>query len=253
MEVHQHAHTPRKKWHHYFWEFLMLFLAVFCGFLAENFREHGVEHEREKRYMQNLIQDLSRDTTTIAARSTFQNRAVIYADSLVYLINSTEKNTHLSEMYYYARILAILKTYQYSNATVTQLKNSGSLRLIRKESIADSILQYDMRQEQVLGLDANITETLQGFRASMSKVFNALTLRDMIDLPNMKGDKGFGEFVMKPEKPMPLITEDKTTINELSMSANFLMTLYQSEFKVMASQASRATRLISLIKREYHL
>ena len=34
MEVHHHAHTSRKKWTHYFWEFLMLFLAVFCGFLA---------------------------------------------------------------------------------------------------------------------------------------------------------------------------------------------------------------------------
>ena len=22
MEVHAHAHTPRKKWTHYFWEFL---------------------------------------------------------------------------------------------------------------------------------------------------------------------------------------------------------------------------------------
>ena len=42
MEVHHHTHlasgkthTARKKWTHYFWEFLMLFLAVFCGFLAE--------------------------------------------------------------------------------------------------------------------------------------------------------------------------------------------------------------------------
>ncbi len=40
MEVHAHTHTARKKWTHYFWEFLMLFLAVFCGFLAENQREH---------------------------------------------------------------------------------------------------------------------------------------------------------------------------------------------------------------------
>jgi len=39
MEVHRHAHTDRKKWTHYLWEFLMLFLAVFCGFLAENQRE----------------------------------------------------------------------------------------------------------------------------------------------------------------------------------------------------------------------
>jgi hypothetical protein len=30
MEVHAHAHTARKKWTHYLWEFLMLFLAVFC-------------------------------------------------------------------------------------------------------------------------------------------------------------------------------------------------------------------------------
>jgi hypothetical protein len=34
MEVHAHARTARKKWTHYFWEFLMLFFAVFCGFLA---------------------------------------------------------------------------------------------------------------------------------------------------------------------------------------------------------------------------
>jgi len=26
MEVHAHAHTARKRWTHYFWEFLMLFL-----------------------------------------------------------------------------------------------------------------------------------------------------------------------------------------------------------------------------------
>ena len=43
MEVHHHPHTSGKKWTHYFWEFLMLFLAVFCGFIAENFREHQIE------------------------------------------------------------------------------------------------------------------------------------------------------------------------------------------------------------------
>lgn len=44
MEVHHHPHDPaaphhKKNWKSYFWEFLMLFLAVFCGFLAENQRE----------------------------------------------------------------------------------------------------------------------------------------------------------------------------------------------------------------------
>ena len=53
MEV--HAHDLHKAhghgWKHYLFEFLMLFLAVFCGFLAENFREHKVEEERGIQYI----------------------------------------------------------------------------------------------------------------------------------------------------------------------------------------------------------
>jgi hypothetical protein len=60
MEVHHHSHLASgethgsepaihgvgKKFTHYIWEFLMLFLAVFCGFLAENIREHNVGEEK---------------------------------------------------------------------------------------------------------------------------------------------------------------------------------------------------------------
>ena len=36
MEVHHHGHiNEKKKWKEYLFQFLMLFLAVFCGFLAE--------------------------------------------------------------------------------------------------------------------------------------------------------------------------------------------------------------------------
>jgi hypothetical protein len=50
MEVHQHSHTPRKKWHHYFWEFLMLFLAVTLGFLVENQRATSLLEILKKEY-----------------------------------------------------------------------------------------------------------------------------------------------------------------------------------------------------------
>ena len=65
MEVHAHTHTARKKWTHYLWEFLMLFLAVFCGFLAENQREHMIENQREKQYINSFIEDLKADTAFI--------------------------------------------------------------------------------------------------------------------------------------------------------------------------------------------
>src|SRR6266478_2048803 len=66
MEIHHHTRTAREKWTHYLWEFLMLFLAVFCGFLAENQRERLVEHQREKEYMTTLIEDLTIDTADMA-------------------------------------------------------------------------------------------------------------------------------------------------------------------------------------------
>ena len=65
MEVHAHTHTPRKKWTHYFWEFLMLFLAVTLGFFVENQREHYVEHQRAKIYATNLCEELKKDTARL--------------------------------------------------------------------------------------------------------------------------------------------------------------------------------------------
>jgi hypothetical protein len=54
-----HIHILKgKKWTHYLWEFLMLFLAVFCGFLAEYQLEHKIEKDRELQYIRSLYEDL---------------------------------------------------------------------------------------------------------------------------------------------------------------------------------------------------
>src|SRR6476469_7692645 len=68
METHaHHLHkAPGKKWTHYLFEFLMLFLAVFCGFLAENFREHQVEHKREKQFARELYDEFLADSIAVA-------------------------------------------------------------------------------------------------------------------------------------------------------------------------------------------
>jgi hypothetical protein len=57
MEVHHHAHSSRKKWTHYLWEFLMLFLAVTAGYFVENQREHYIEHKRARQYASTMLED----------------------------------------------------------------------------------------------------------------------------------------------------------------------------------------------------
>src|SRR5437667_9186742 len=89
MEVHHHAHlasgethTSRKKWTHYLWEFLMLFLAVFCGFLAENLREHSVEKHREKEYMKEIVENLKYDTVRCSINAAANIEIALGLDSL---------------------------------------------------------------------------------------------------------------------------------------------------------------------------
>src|SRR5580765_8786899 len=59
MEVHKHPHhvTHKKKWGEHLLEFIMLFLAVFLGFLAENIRETCVNRETEKNNIESLVRN----------------------------------------------------------------------------------------------------------------------------------------------------------------------------------------------------
>jgi len=142
MEVHAHTHTARKKWTHYFWEFLMLFLAVFCGFLAEYQLEHKIERDREKKFIQTYIEDLKVDTAAINRVLTFLPKKMEKMDSLMLLMSSGKIKGDENEVLYFGRILVRVLVFRSNDRTITQLKNSGSLRLIRKEQAADSMMSY---------------------------------------------------------------------------------------------------------------
>jgi hypothetical protein len=155
MEVHHHSHTARKKWNHYLWEFIMLFLAVFAGFLAENQREHFIEHQREKSFMNSMIKDLEADTATFRLMTQTYTEVTQHADSLVELLShlsTLEKNAqtiynHQIYLHNYFKLI-------YSDRTIQQLKNGGNFRLIRNKQVSDNIIFYD-------GLVRNMIDDMQ--------------------------------------------------------------------------------------------
>ena len=60
MEVHAHSHTPRKKWTHYIWEFLMLFPAVLIAMEGDNAEIiRTTENPPLRTTDQELLQELS--------------------------------------------------------------------------------------------------------------------------------------------------------------------------------------------------
>ena len=146
MEVHHHAHPApggtRKKWTHYFWEFLMLFLAVFAGFLAENQREHYIENQRAKQLAKNLYKEIFADSiavqSKIAIRNTKEGECAFF---IKYIQDSSL--TALSHRFYPAFTWTFLQSAQLlfepNDGILNQLRNSGELRYFKSNELQTCI------------------------------------------------------------------------------------------------------------------
>lgn len=146
MEVHPHLHSHGKKnWKSYLWEFLMLFLAVFCGFLAEYQLEHTIEHNREKEFIISMIEDAQTDTANIHRSLCLNKQRILNMDSLAQLCFNYDvtKNYDFSIYRLYRSAMKHPELVSPTERTLSQLKNAGGMRLIRKKNAVDKIIIYD--------------------------------------------------------------------------------------------------------------
>ena len=248
MEVHAHTHTPRKKWTHYFWEFLMLFLAVFCGFLAEYQLEHKIDKDREKIYINSLIKDFEYDTLQFSLTiDKIKEKVPFYDSVLLFLKNPAAFSDKLPFRFYINTNLE--KIYIPLEPTLQQLKNSGNLRLLRKKLVLDSIVIYDSK---INGAYLNQTNYVVEFNKRLiqlqEKVFDDsnfnLFLNDVFNGNDNNEDSVYDT---------PLFTKDNDKIMEMAnlyINAKATDVFYIGTLKARKNDAKK---LIALIKKEYHL
>ena len=246
MEVHTHSHTSRKKWTHYFREFFMLFLAVTLGFLVENWREHVVEHRREKQFIETLIEDLKSDTSQLNLTIEFRLRKETMVDSLAFFMKSPERNKHGSEIYYYVRSLSRNKFFLPNDRTIQQLKNSGNLRLIHNINVSNNIMSYDQQLTYLVQNYDQERHFIGDVKDVEKYILDGYVLLDMIDPQNL--------FELKrPIGNPPLLTQSPSTLNELIVQAQFVKSIVNVNRQREEKIKQTAAELISFLKKEYHL
>ena len=244
MEVHAHSHTARKKWTHYLWEFLMLFLAVFCGFLAENIRETSIERHREKEFMHSMINDLKNDTTKLGKN--------IFAFQQILLEHDTLKKTYpllakgFNQVFYtHLNALTSYPDFIYTDGTIQQLKNSGGLRLIKNHTAVDSIMAYDAQVKKAL-----INESILGVLAnkmddSRVEMFSAQNYDEAVL-------NGKTRAQMEAEQMEFLLSHDKVLLTKYYNKIrqyNWLSVIVKENMEELKSAADR---LINVLQKEYH-
>lgn len=244
MEVHHHSHTARKKWTHYFWEFLMLFLAVFCGFLAEYKLEHTIEHNRERQYITTMAEDLKSDTAQLLSNINYRKTREMMCDSLI--IDLLDHKNKGNKIYYYARNLTRPQYFSPNDRTLQQLKNSGALRLIRNIKVSDSIMSYDQHLRYLMILSEDERSIRDGFRDLVGTVFDGTILYSQIDTAD------FANYNMPAGNP-PLFMRDAASINKVISSAQYLKTVIRGVRVRQERLKTTASHLLSFLKKEYHL
>ncbi len=249
MEVHHHAHDPaaphhKKNWKSYFWEFLMLFLAVFCGFLAEYQLEHTIENQREKKYIQLLIEDLKTDTTQLENYIAGRKEKRVMMDSLVLLLSTGMHKQLGNETYFFARHVFNNPPFVSTDGTIQQLKNAGNLRLIRNEKIINKILAYDAGVKDLKEWDEADTRMRTTFREVGGTVFNAYQLYKTMD-------SAF-KFIRPTTNPQ-LITDNQATINTVTFQIQYISLSCMGNMIRATVLKTNAKELIDLINNKYHL
>src|SRR5258705_4748149 len=163
MEVHKHPHhvSHKKKWGEYFLEFLMLFLAVFLGFLAENFREHQVEKERAKQYIISFCEDVKKDTARINALLKYDDEKIAALAGMYSCYDTVLKNLAATDcMGQLVKHSRSNKGFVLTERTIRQLANAGGYRLLNKED-ADSIIAYENAYRGYLDFQTTVFQTAQ--------------------------------------------------------------------------------------------
>jgi hypothetical protein len=243
MEVHAHSHTARKKWTHYLWEFLMLFLAVFCGFLAEYQLEHIIEKDREKRFIQTFVEDLKSDTAQIRQVQIFRNQKKERMDSLMLLLGSGQIKGHENGLYYFGRTLVRTSRFLSNDRTITQLKNSGTLRLIRNEQAADSMMSYQKLVETIYTNQEDDRIERRATDPVLSQIFNPFVFDKMVTI----------DGVNRPGDNPPLRSYDAALQQDL---AYYVHQLKGSNFIIqlrLAQLNEKGKNLIAFLQKDYHL
>jgi hypothetical protein len=146
MEVQKHPHhvMHKKKWFEYLLEFLMIFLAVFLGFFAENIREHTADKERLLKGMHTMIGTLKHDIGRYG-EILWENATICKGlDSFRHEIDEAlAGRLNPNKLYYfhwrYGRGWSDVTSHV---SAMSQLQNSGMLRLIKNDTLVYGISLY---------------------------------------------------------------------------------------------------------------
>ena len=250
MEVHAHAHSTdshrgRKKWTHYFWEFLMLFLAVFCGFLAEYQLEHKIEKDRARQYIISFYQDLKTDTSEFARLIAIDKTKLAVLSDVSHCYDTVIKNPASSScLEQIVRNSLSFINLINTDRTLQQLKNAGGMRMLNNAD-ADSIYAYDNRLRRYLSFENSL------FQERQTNLRNMYI--ELFRYPDMLALRTGNDSLLNGYRQQLIFSADKGQLNKLFNQLSEYTLGIKTRLTFMTGLNEAASRLLKYFETKYNL
>jgi hypothetical protein len=219
----------------------MLFLAVFCGFLAEYQLEHTIEKQKGTDYIKSMIEDLQNDTAKlnkVTGSLIGINRSV---DTIILYFTDIRTGTN-PVLLRNLRAINGFPTFFYSDRTIQQLKNSGGMRLVKDKKAADGIMEYDAVIRKYENDATYVQRYWEGLTAHRLNIIDRQSLDNLIS--NSTDSKAGSEY---------LITNDPIALRKFKNLIYELQFYHKNTIRDNARLIEMATGLMEVLRTQYHL
>jgi hypothetical protein len=252
MEVHHHPdlHHKKKNFREYFLEFLMIFLAVTMGFIAENIREYITDSHKENQYVFSLYEDLEADTVKIANLLRYDDEKINVLSQMNSCYDTVSKNLKATTcMGALIKFSKTNRTFQLTDRTLRQLANAGGFRLLNKED-ADSILVYESMFRQYEDFQKTI------FQGAQDNVRNTLNLLAdfRVNFPLQNPAPWWGKDTTSTILSGPLLfSGDRVLLNKWFNELALYLRITKAQRNLLSDLKDKAAQLMTFYKDKHHL
>ncbi|MCK5369651.1 MAG: hypothetical protein KAQ62_13915, partial [Cyclobacteriaceae bacterium] len=241
-------------------EIVLVVIGILIAIQINNLNQNRNEQNRIKEYAVSLIQDLESDIIMTSQIKKQNEEIVARIDSLSkYTLNrKIEDISNLTMLYF--TLNKPHRPYIWNRTTITELKNSGTLGLIKNDSLSKLISEYDAFTYHLD--DDFINDRIQFEKATDLSVsivnhnyHNIYEFSEKLLPNNNERDKNFfesQEYIEAKSIDLGLITKDLDQIHEMTNSYNVLMRYLRIRTDVeLPKLTNDAKEIIALLKETY--
>ena len=191
------------------------------------------------------MEDLAEDTSALSATIFSYGESQKRNDTLIHLLSSADVKKFGASLYHLGRRASRSGRIAINDATIQQLKNSGGLRLIRKEKVSKAIIEYYNKLVFINYLQKIEDDEIMEYRKMATEIFHPVLFNNIVDESS--------NTVIVPTGNPALLSYDSKILYRIAGMVSYIRNTRIGLAKAETDMRTAAIDLIQLIKNEYRL